>query len=108
MHPELFGNALEPLRGAQLEVLALDHARAGDQEQGLVEPDLASKQLHDGYLGEPADNRHRSPLAKSVTGGKIVREGLATMDSATDEHSIEAHPGSTENIGQEAVTYREN
>ena len=46
--PSLSVIALSRLGGAQLQLLAFDHARAGDQEQGLVEPDFASEQLHAG------------------------------------------------------------
>jgi hypothetical protein len=77
---ELVGDRLQPLGGAQLQLLAFDHARAGDEEQGLVEPDFASEQLHRPYLGEPVDDRHRLPVAEPILRGEILRERLAGVD----------------------------
>ena len=63
---ELVGDRLEPLGGSQLQLLAFDHAGAGDEEEGLVEPDLASNKLHAAPLGERVDDRHRLPVAKAI------------------------------------------
>jgi hypothetical protein len=43
MDPEPPSDPLQPFGRSQLQFLALDHAWAGDQENGLVEPDVASK-----------------------------------------------------------------
>jgi hypothetical protein len=51
MHAQALGDAFEALGGSQLKLLALDHTGSGDEEEGLVESDLASKQLHGRYLG---------------------------------------------------------
>ena len=45
-YAELVGDRLQPLGGAQLQLLAFDDAGTGDEENGLVEPDLAAVNLH--------------------------------------------------------------
>ena len=106
--PSLSAMRFNRLGCAHLQLFAFDHARAGDQEQGLVEPDFASKQLHRRYLGEPVDNRHRLPVAKTVLRGEIFRERLAGMDSTADEDEVEAHARGPERIGQQRVAHRKH
>src|SRR5690606_11814901 len=48
--PEAPGDLLEPAGNIQLQLLGFDHAGACDQEQGLVEADLESAQLHEKTL----------------------------------------------------------
>ena len=82
--PSLSVMRFKRLGGAQLKLLAFDHARAGDQEQGLVEPDFASKQAASAaILGEPVDNRHRLPIVEPVLRGEIRRKRLACVDPAS-------------------------
>ena len=66
---ELVGDRLERLGRAQLKLLAFDHARAGDQEEGLVEPDLASKQLHRAL----SRRARRQPPPVASRQGRIAR-----------------------------------
>ena len=40
---ELVGDSLERLRSAKLQFLAFDHARAGDEEEWLIKPDVSSE-----------------------------------------------------------------
>jgi hypothetical protein len=46
MDAEPVGNILQPLRRAQLQLLAFYYAGPGNQEQGLVEADFTSEKLH--------------------------------------------------------------
>ena len=59
--PSLSVIRFQPLRSAQLQLLAFDDAGTGDEEEGLVEPDIASEQLHARALAEGVDDRHRLP-----------------------------------------------
>src|SRR6185312_13493053 len=46
VHAEPGGDLLQRARGIQLQLLGLDHARTGDQEQRLVQTDFETAQLH--------------------------------------------------------------
>ena len=58
-------------RRAQLELLALDHAWAGDEEEGLIKPDGFAVKVHDWPLAERIDDCHRCPIPKAI----LWREG---------------------------------
>src|SRR5690349_13448515 len=49
---ELVGHGLQPLRRAQLKLLAFDDAGPCDEENGLVQPDVAAMNLHCAPLAE--------------------------------------------------------
>src|SRR5690606_10718593 len=45
------GDLLQPAGDVQLQLLGLDHAGAGDEEEGLVEANLESAQFHGNTSG---------------------------------------------------------
>src|SRR5206468_6473297 len=98
VHAELAGDRLELLRGSQLKLLAFDHARAGDQEEWLVDTDFASEKLHRSYLGEAVGNRHRLPVAKPILRREILGERLAAIDPSTNEDRVEALSRGAEDV----------
>ena len=64
---------------------ALDHARAGDEEQGLVEPDVRPSNCMASALAEGVDDGHRLPAVEAILAAEIGRKRLAGMDAAGDE-----------------------
>ena len=105
---ELVGDSLQRLGRAELQVLAFDHARAGDEEEGLIEPDVLSEQLHGSALAKGVDDRHGVPVAKTVLRAEIWRKRLSGVDSAGDEDRVEAHFRRAQDVGLKRVADREH